>query len=40
MKIDMSKKYVLNGVALAMLLSEVDEETVKSVERGIKEVEE
>ncbi len=38
MKIDMSKKYVVNGAALTMMLSELDEDMRARIERGIKEV--
>lgn len=39
MKIDMSKKYVVNGVALSMMLQALDNETRERIERGIKEAE-
>ena len=40
MIINMSKKYIINGAALMMLMAEADKETVMAIEEGIREVEE
>ena len=40
MIIDMSKKYIVNGAALSLMLKEMEEDIREKIEKGIKEASE